>query len=51
MLQMLLLLTSTEANTATSEGATESSADLPEANILHTNDVHGRNRRRKGCDW
>ena len=39
---------STEAKTATSEGATESSADLPEANILHTNDVHGRIVEEKG---
>ena len=39
---------STEASTATSEGATEGSADLPEANILHTNDVHGRIVEEKG---
>ena len=39
---------STEASTATSKGATENSADLPEANILHTNDVHGRIVEEKG---
>ena len=39
---------STEGSTATSEGATENSADLPEANILHTNDVHGRIVEEKG---
>ena len=39
---------STEASTSTSEGATESSAELPEANILHTNDVHGRIVEEKG---
>ena len=39
---------STEGSTATSEGATESSADLPETNIIHTNDVHGRIVEEKG---
>ena len=39
---------STEASPATSEGATESVAELPEANILHTNDVHGRIVEEKG---
>ena len=39
---------STEASAATPEGATEGSTDLPEANILHTNDVHGRIVEEKG---
>ena len=39
---------STEASLATSEGVAESSAELPEANIIHTNDVHGRIVEEKG---
>ena len=39
---------STEASLATLEGVAESSAEIPEANILHTNDVHGRIVEEKG---
>lgn len=39
---------STEASPATSKGTAESPAELPEANILHTNDVHGRIVEEKG---